>query len=143
MENTKVLIVDDEQEFCNSLAERMKTRGLEVATASSGAEAIQKLKKDNFDTIILDLVMPGMDGIETLKKIKQEMPEVQIILLTGQASVQKSVEAMKLGAFDFVEKPDEIKELLKKIQEAKNQKMILIQKKHEEKIKHILEEKGW
>ncbi|SDN95520.1 Response regulator receiver domain-containing protein [Desulfonauticus submarinus] len=143
MENTKVLIVDDEQEFCNSLAERMKTRGLEVATASSGAEAIQKLKKDNFDTIILDLVMPGMDGIETLKKIKQEMPEVQIILLTGQASVQKSVEAMKLGAFDFVEKPAEIKELLKKIQEAKNQKMILIQKKHEEKIKHILEEKGW
>ena len=95
------------------------------------------------DTIILDLVMPGMDGLETLQKIKSTMPELQIILLTGQATVKKGIEAMKLGAFDFVEKPADIQQLLSLIKEAKNKKMILVEKKNEEKIKSILQEKGW
>ncbi|HCO12225.1 MAG TPA: response regulator [Desulfonauticus sp.] len=143
MENTKVLIVDDEKEFCETLAERMKARGLEVLTATSGDEALKKLQEKNVDTIILDLVMPGMDGLETLQKIKSTMPELQIILLTGQATVKKGIEAMKLGAFDFVEKPADIQQLLSLIKEAKNKKMILVEKKNEEKIKSILQEKGW
>lgn len=143
MENTKVLIVDDEKEFCETLAERMKNRGLEVITSTSGPEALKKIKEENVDTVILDLVMPEMDGLTALQKIKEEMPELQIILLTGHASVKKGIEAMKLGAFDFIEKPADIQQLLSLIKEAKSKKMILVEKKNEEKIKNILQEKGW
>jgi DNA-binding NtrC family response regulator len=143
MSHEKVLLVDDEQEFLSALSERMKNRGLEVATATSGKEALEKIGQESYDAVILDMLMPDMDGLETLKSIKATKPEVQIILLTGHATVKSGIEAMKLGALDFIEKPADIKELMEKIKEAKSKKMLLIEKKNTEKLKEILMEKGW
>ncbi|MBT8762773.1 response regulator [Desulfohalobiaceae bacterium Ax17] len=143
MSHEKVLLVDDEQEFLSALSERMKNRGLEVATATSGKEALEKIGQESYDAVILDMLMPDMDGLETLKSIKATNPELQIILLTGHATVKSGIEAMKLGALDFIEKPADIKELMEKIKEAKSKKMLLIEKKNTEKLKEILMEKGW
>ena len=139
----KVLLVDDEQDFLTTLAERMRTRGMDVATATTAQEALRKVETESFDAIVLDLMMPEMDGIEALKLIKKKRPEIQIILLTGHATLEKGVEAMKLGALDFVEKPADLQELTAKIKEAQAQKMLIVEKQTEEKIKKILQEKAW
>ncbi len=143
MEKTRVLIVDDEEDFTAALSERMRTRGLTVETASNGTEALKKVQEGTYDAIILDLVMPGIDGIETLKRIREKKPEIQVILLTGQASIEKGVESVKLGALDFVEKPADFSSLLEKIKDAKAKRMVLVEKKHEENIQEILKKKGW
>ncbi len=131
----KVLLVDDEADFLNIMSERMKNRGMEVSTAASAKEAIQMAETESFDAIILDLQMPGMDGLEALKALKAKRPELQVILLTGHATVEKSVEAMKLGAMDLMEKPADLKTLTEKIKNAQAKKMILVEKQTEEKIK--------
>jgi DNA-binding NtrC family response regulator len=143
MPNEKVLLVDDEQEFTQVLSERMASRGVGVDTAASGSEAIQKVKGEQYDAIILDLAMPEMDGIETLKHLLKINPELQVILLTGCATIQKGIEAIRLGAMDFLEKPAEIQKLMDRIQRAKANKMVLVEKRSEESIKGILEAKGW
>lgn len=143
MEKTRVLIVDDEEDFSAALSERMNAHGLKVNTASNGADALEKVQQGAYDAIILDLVMPGMDGIETLKRIREKKPELQVILLTGQASLQKGLESMKLGALDFLEKPADFSSLMEKIKEAKAKRMVLVEKKHEKNIKNILKKKGW
>ena len=143
MAEAKVLLVDDEQEFTEVLSERMKSRGLTVDSATSGGEALDKIKESNYDAIILDLAMPGMDGIETLKKLLKQNPDLQVILLTGHATVDKSVEAVKLGAKDFLEKPADIDKLMAKIKEAKSERMLIVEKKMEEEIQNILKSKGW
>ncbi|MEN8753319.1 MAG: response regulator [Desulfobacterales bacterium] len=99
----KVLLVDDEKDFLEVMAERMAARGIEVSTASSATEAIRLAEKESFDAIIVDLMMPEMDGIEALKLLKKKKPETQVILLTGHATLEKGIEAMKLGAVDFLE----------------------------------------
>lgn len=139
----KVLLVDDENEFLEIMAERMEARDMNVTTTTSPKDALKKAEEDNFDAIILDLMMPEMDGLEALKKLKQNNPDLQVILLTGHATVEKGVEAMKLGATDLMEKPADLKVLTEKIKKAHTKKMVLVQKKTEEKIKHILAEKGW
>lgn len=139
----KVLLVDDEVEFLNTLSERMRNRGMEVATSSSGVEALQKVEKEAYDVIILDLMMPGVDGLEALKILKAKRPELQVILLTGHATVEKGIEAMKLGAMDFLEKPADLNQLTEKIKKAQAKKMLIVEQQTEEKIKKILEEKGW
>jgi DNA-binding NtrC family response regulator len=133
----KVLLVDDEIDFLNTFSERMRTLGLEVATASSGADALKKVEREFYDVIVLDLLMPGLDGLETLKILKEKNPERQVILLTGQATVEKGIEAMKLGAVDFLEKPVDLSQLAEKIKKAQAKKMLLVEKKTE------LAEKGW
>jgi DNA-binding NtrC family response regulator len=143
MSNEKVLLVDDEQEFTQVLSERMKARGLNVVTADNGATAIQKAEAESFDAIILDIRMPGMDGIETLRRLRKINPNLQVIMLTGQASVKAGIEATKLGALDFLEKPADLKQIMEKIQEAKVNKMLLVEKENEDKIKKILKSKGW
>ena len=130
----KVLLVDDEQDFLSIMSERMKARGMDVSTAASAKEAIQLAEAESFDAIILDLQMPGMDGLETLKALKAKKPEIQVILLTGHATVEKSVEAMKLGAMDLMEKPADLKTLTDKIKKAQTKKMILIEKQAAEKM---------
>jgi DNA-binding NtrC family response regulator len=100
----KVLLVDDEPEFLEAMAERMRTRGLSVTTASSAREALELAKQTAFDAVILDLMMPGMDGLEAFKVLRSDHEDTQVIFLTGHASVDKGIEAMKLGAMDFVEK---------------------------------------
>ncbi len=143
MADEKVLLVDDEQEFTQVLSERMRSRGLDVVTAEDGLSALKKAEEQSFDAIILDIRMPGIDGIETLRRLRQINPNLQIIMLTGQASVKAGIEATKLGAMDFLEKPADLKQLLEKIREAKTNKVLLVQEQAEEKIKDILKTKGW
>ena len=139
----KVLLVDDEQDFLDALSERMRARDMEVTTSTSATDALKKAAKESYDAIVLDLMMPEMDGLEALQEIKKKNPELQVILLTGHATVEKGIEAMKLGATDFLEKPADLKTLTEKIKNAHASKMILVEKQTEEKIKSILAVKGW
>ena len=143
MAKEKVLLVDDEPEFTEVLSQRMESRGVNVDTAASGPEALKKAAGHSYDAIILDLSMPEMDGIETLTRLLEENPDLQVILLTGYATVQKGIEAIKLGAMDFLEKPAEIQKLMEKIQQAKAQKMVLVERRMEEKIQGILKTRWW
>ncbi len=135
----KVLLVDDEQEFLEIMSERMRARGMIVTTTGSADQALSIIEKESFDAIIMDFQMPEMDGMEALKAIKKKKPELQIILLTGYATVEKTVEAMKIGATDFLEKPADLEALVEKIKNAKTEKMLLVEKQTEEKIKDILQ----
>ncbi|MFO8084815.1 MAG: response regulator [Desulfobacterales bacterium] len=139
----KILLVDDEKEFIETLAERMQNRGMDVSSTTSAIEALKMAEKEAYDAIILDLKMPEMDGIEVLAALKEKNPELQVILLTGHATVEKGIEAMKLGAMDFLEKPFDIKALSEKIKKAHTQKMIIVEKRTQEKIQQIIQEKGW
>jgi len=138
-----VLLIDDEEEFLKILGERLKTRGLKVNTGTSGENALALIDKENFDAIILDLAMPGIDGIETLRLLKEKNPDLEIIMLTGHATVKKGIEAMKLGAEDFLEKPVDLKVLLERISEAKNKRILILEKKSQEAIKKIITTKAW
>ncbi len=138
-----VLLIDDEEQFLKVLEERLETRGLKVNTATSGEDALALVDDRNFDAIILDLAMPGIDGIETLRLLKEKNPDLEIIMLTGHATVQKGIEAMKLGAEDFLEKPVDLSVLLKRISEAKNKRILILEKKSQEAIKKIIQSKAW
>jgi len=135
--------VDDEKEFLEIMSERMKTRDMDVTTATSADQALEIIEKESFDAIILDFQMPGMDGMEALKAIKAKKPEMQIILLTGYATVEKSVEAMKVGATDFIEKPADLEVLAEKIKNAKAEKMLIVEKQTEDKVKNIIKKYGF
>lgn len=139
----KILLVDDEEKFLEMMAERMRSRGMDVSTATSAAEAVRLAETESFDAIILDLKMPEMDGIEVLKLLKKKRPDSQVILLTGHATVEKGIEAMKLGAVDFLEKPADLNALAEKIKQAHTHKMLVVEKAIEEKLKQIITQKGW
>ena len=124
-----VMLVDDEVPFVETMTKRLSKRELIVLPAYSGREALEKLEKNGVDVVILDVKMPAMDGIETLREIKRTYPLVEVIMLTGHATVETAVEGMRLGAFDYLMKPCEIEELLAKVAEAKEKKS-----KHEQKI---------
>ena len=141
--SVKILLVDDEKDFTEALSERMEARGFRVEIADSGPVAIEKVKEQSYDAIILDLAMPEMDGIDVLKILIKENPDLQIIFLTGHATLEKGIEAVKLGAVDFMEKPVDIETLLEKVNEAKTKKALLSEKKTEKDIKDILKKKGW
>jgi DNA-binding NtrC family response regulator len=130
MLRTVVMLVDDEVGFVDAMAKRLNKRDLEIKTAYSGPEALQKLgANDKVDVIILDVKMPVMDGIETLREIKKAHPLIEVIMLTGHATVETGIEGMKLGAFDYLVKPCDIDQLMAKVQQAKSKKS-----HHEEKI---------
>ena len=139
----KILLVDDESEFLDTLSERMRARGMDVTTSASAREALQAVEGDSFDAVVLDLMMPGMDGLEALRILRQKDPKLQVILLTGHATVEKGVEAIKSGAMDLLEKPADIDTLTDKIRQASAQRMLLVSQESEEKIKEILASKGW
>ena len=138
-----VLLVDDEEQFLKLLSQRLQSRGMRVESAGGGEEALQKVQSESFDAIVLDLAMPGIDGIETLRRIKEANPEMQIIMLTGHATVKSGIEAMKLGAEDYLEKPVDLNELLEKIGAAKHKKAILVEKSRQDDVKKIIKSKGW
>lgn len=126
----RILLVDDEAPFVEALAKRLDKRGMSVITAFSGPEALNKLEADSgIDVVVLDVKMPGMDGIETLKAIKVARPLVEVVMLTGHATVESAIEGMKLGALDYLMKPCEMEVLMTKVQEAKDKKS-----RQEEKI---------
>jgi len=139
----KVLLVDDEVDFLETLSERMRVRDMDVTTSASPLDAIKKVQEKDYDAIIMDLKMPQMDGLQLLKVLKEKNPDLQIILLTGHATVAKGIEAMKLGATDFLEKPVDLEVLTEKIHKAQAKKMIIVKKHTEEHIKKILSVKGW
>jgi DNA-binding NtrC family response regulator len=113
-----VLLVDDEVRFVEILAERLQVRGVTADTATSGEAALELIQEKYFDVVLLDLSMPGMDGIKVLREMKKAKPAIQIIILTGQGSIEATVEVMKEGAMDFMEKPVDINRLIEKIREA-------------------------
>jgi two-component system, OmpR family, response regulator len=124
MEGLKVLLVDDEEDFRTTLANRLRKRKLEVSEAEGGPEALASMNKQVFDVVVLDVRMPGMDGIEVLKRVKESHPLVEVIMLTGHASVESGIEGMRLGAFDYLMKPCDINDLIVKIQDAYQRKLV-------------------
>lgn len=124
MEKFKVLIVDDEVDFLETMIKRLQERHLEVMGVDSGIKALELLDGQDFDVVVLDVKMPGMDGIETLKEMKKKRPVMEVILLTGHASVELGIQVMQLGAFDYVLKPVPVDELLDKMRQAYERKMI-------------------
>jgi DNA-binding NtrC family response regulator len=134
----RVLIVDDEEEFTQALSERLAMREYEVSTAFSGEEAVDKLKSYNFDVVILDVAMPKMGGVETLREIRKLKPLTEVIMLTGHATVETAIEGMKLGAYDFLLKPCETDELTDKINKANQKKVEHEERIREAKVKEII-----
>ena len=114
----RVLLVDDEKEFAEVLSLRLLEVGEKVTVAYSGQECLEVLSKKEIDVVVLDIKMPGMDGMETLREIKQRFPLVEVIMLTGHGTAQTAVEGMKLGAFDYLLKPADFEDLLAKLEGA-------------------------
>ena len=139
----KVLLVDDEKDFLDALAERMRTRDIDVTKSTSAKDALKKVETGSYDAVVLDLLMPEMDGREALKLLLAKDPKLQVILLTGHATVQKGVEAMKLGAMELLEKPTNFETLMDRIKKARARRMLLVSQESEEHIKKILSDKGW
>lgn len=130
MSIAKVLFVDDEVAFVEALSKRLEKRELDIVPAFSGPEALKKLSESaGIEVVILDVKMPGMDGIEALREIKKAFPLVEVIMLTGHATVESAIDGMKIGAFDYLMKPCEIDVLVAKVSEAAVRK-----RQHEEKI---------
>ena len=118
MQNLRILLVDDEEEFVTTLAERLELRGLQARAVTNGEDALQMIETDPPRVVILDVMMPGLGGLEVLKRIKAQNPQIHVILLTGRGSTKEGIEGMQLGAFDYLMKPINIEELIKKMQEA-------------------------
>jgi len=119
MSSIFILLVDDEKEFVETIARRLRHRGFRVDCAFSGTEALKRLEKENaVDVVVLDVRMPDPDGIKTVEKIKTNYPLVEVIMLTGHATVRTAVEALKLGAFDYLMKPCDLSELISKAEQA-------------------------
>jgi len=118
MKALKIMLVDDEERFLLTTSKLLSKKGYEVLTATSGTEALKLLEKHDVHVVILDVKMPGLDGVATLKEIKKLFPLVEVIMLTGHASVDSAVDGLKSGAFDYVTKPCDIDQLLEKAEEA-------------------------
>jgi len=139
----RVLLVDDEKDFVETLAQRLEVRGFDIKIAFSGDEALDLIPEHEFDVIVLDVLMPGRDGIETLWEIKAIKPLIHVIMLTGNATVETAIEGMRLGAYDYLMKPTETEDLVKKITMAHK-----LKKEHEERIRraeveNIIKRRGW
>jgi DNA-binding response OmpR family regulator len=119
---TKVLLVDDEEDFVEMLSLRLNELGEKVVVAYSGQEGLDALANTPIDVVILDIKMPGMDGIETLREIKKKFPLVEVIMLTGHGSTETAVQGMKLGAFDYLMKPADFSDLSEKLEGARKRK---------------------
>ena len=119
----KILIVDDEKDFLDIMAERLDARDMDVFTATSAEEALKMVLKESYDAVIMDFMMPEMDGFTALKLFKETRPDLPIILLTANVPEEKRIEAIKLGAMDVIEKPADLNLLAQKIEEAKTLKI--------------------
>ncbi len=130
MKDAKLLLVDDEKGFLDSITKRLEKRKLKIWAVYSGEDALVELEKNTaIEVVVLDVKMPGMDGIETLVEIKKRFPLMEVIMLTGHATVETAIDGMKLGAFDYLMKPCDIDALISKVKEAIEKK-----RQHDEKI---------
>ena len=139
MKGSKILIVDDEVVFTTNMGRLLTNRGYKVTSANSGDAAIQLLEKENFDVVVLDLKMPGMDGLATLKEIKKLGLFTETLILTGHGSIDTALEAIKLGAYDYLTKPCEIDDLVGKIEGAWQKKEGAEKKEMKEKMQKVVE----
>ena len=137
MDSFRVLLVDDEKDFLSTVIKRLRKRDVNALGAGSGEEALQMLEQNPVDVVLLDVKMPGMDGIQALREIKNHFPLIEVIMLTAHASMEVAIQGMELGAFDYLMKPVEIDELLYKIQDASEKKAL-----QEIKIEQLRDEKG-
>ena len=119
----RLLIVDDEKDFLDIMAERIRTRGMDVSTATSAQKALSMIRKETYDVVIMDFLMPEMDGFKALKLFKETRPDLQIILLTANLREEEGIEAKRLGAMDVIEKPADLNLLTQKIEAAKARKV--------------------
>jgi two-component system OmpR family response regulator len=127
MDKFKILIVDDENDFRETIIQRLRARKVEIEGADSGLKALEMLDAQDFDVIVLDVKMPGMDGIETLREIKLKKPLVEVIMLTGHASVESGIQGMQLGAVDYVMKPVALDDLMDKLRQAYERRLIQLE----------------
>jgi DNA-binding NtrC family response regulator len=142
MNSIYFLIVDDEKEFVEIIARRLRHRGYRVDCAFCGTEALKKLEKENgIDVVILDIRMPDLDGIKTVEKIKRKYPLVEVIMLTGHATVHTAVEALKFGAFDYLMKPCDLNDLISKAEKAASRKKDRENKIYDARIKPYISER--
>jgi len=139
MRGSRILLVDDEVVFTNNMSKLLTNRGYRVTAVNSGDSAIRTLQEQGFDVIVLDLKMPGMDGLATLREIKKLGLFTQTLILTGHGSIDTALEAIKLGAYDYLTKPCEIEELVAKIEGAWEKKDAAEQREMEEKIQKVVE----
>jgi two-component system, OmpR family, response regulator CpxR len=139
----RVLLVDDETEFVEALGERLETRDFEIFKAFSGDEALAQIAQNEMDVVVLDVLMPGRGGVDTLREIKQVKPILEVIMLTGNATVASAVEGMKLGAFDYLMKPAETRELVEKIVKAYRRKAEQEERIRSAEIARIMTRRGW
>jgi DNA-binding NtrC family response regulator len=128
MVKMKIMLVDDEERFLQTTQKMIAKKGYDAITVTSGEECLKKLAEDLVHVVILDVKMPGMDGVETLKHIKQKFPMVEVIMLTGHATAESAVEGLKLGATDYLTKPANIEDLISKAEEAFNKRIVLEEK---------------
>jgi DNA-binding NtrC family response regulator len=124
------MLVDDEERFLSTTQKLLTKKGIYVVTAASGAEALEKLNRRLAHVVILDVKMPGMDGNETLKEIKRLFPLVEVIMLTGHATVESAIDGLKSGATDYLMKPTDINDLIAKAKEAFQKRLLLEEKIH-------------
>jgi len=139
----KVLLVDDEKAFIQTLAERLEMRDFSVQTAFDGEEALSKIKEEDFDVVVLDVIMPGKNGIETLKEIKSLKPLINVIMLTGHATVETAIDGMKTGAYDYLMKPTDTNDLVGKIKKAYKIKAAHDDRIRKAEINKIIKNRGW
>jgi DNA-binding NtrC family response regulator len=128
MGKMKLMLVDDEERFLETTKKLLLRKGYDVQTATSGSEALEKLIMENIHVVILDVKMPGMDGVATLKAIKSRYPLVEVIMLTGHATVESAVDGLKSGATDYLMKPADLDELIQKAEEAYEKRQRLEEK---------------
>jgi len=124
MENLRVLVVDDEADFLETIVMRLQRRKIDAYGVDGGKKALEIVENERFDVVVLDFLMPGIDGIETLKLLKKRKPFIEVIILTGHGSVESGIQGMQFGAFDYIMKPTDLDELLEKIQQAYERKRI-------------------
>ncbi len=140
MDKVTLLMVDDEQPFLDTLGKRLEKRGLTIFKVYSGKDALAELtQNDSVEVVILDVKMPEMDGIETLMAIKQKFPLIEVIMLTGHATVESAIDGMKLGAFDYLMKPCDIDSLVEKVRDAAHKKRVHDEKIMQARLKEIME----
>ncbi len=120
MKTWKILLVDDEEEFVTALAERLELRGLEASIATSGGDALKRIDADEPDLVVLDVLMPGLGGLDVLDQIRKTDPQIKVILLTGRGSAEEDDQSVPLGAFDYLIKPVNIDDLIQKMRVALN-----------------------
>lgn len=138
----RLLIVDDETRFLNAIAQRLRKRGFDVQTATNGPEAIDLARKERFDIALLDLKMPGMDGSEVLRVLKEEHDFLEAIILTGHGSLESAVELTRLGAYSYLPKPYEMDKLIQVLKEAYQARLEKKFASDQEKMKKILDVSG-